>query len=358
MDDKIEYRSFLALLLLVSIVFIMLMLPFFTAIFWAIALSIVFMPLHVKILQKVNNKNIAALLTIVIASVMVVFPLVWVLQLILQEGLSFYNYLQSGQINFADYFDSIRTNFPYITEIIEKIGVDPTELKEQIKSFVIKTSTLFAQYSAQIGQNLLDALATLGLLLYISFFILTDNKKLIQYLHLALPLGDTREALFFEKFATVTRATIKGSLAVAVAQGALGGMIFAFLDIKGAVLWGSVMIVFSLIPLVGSALIWLPVAVYLIGTGDMTSGIILILFGVIVIGLVDNVLRPILVGKDTKLPDYLVLLSTLGGFTLFGMNGFVMGPLIATLFVTTWDIFIQEFNNEKDAVIKSLNRSE
>ncbi len=357
MDDKIEYRSFIALLLLVSIVFIMLMLPFFTAIFWAIALSIVFMPLHQKILKKVHNKNAAALLTILIASVMVVFPLVWVLQLILQEGLTFYNYLQSGEINFAEQFDNIRLAFPYLSEIIEKIGVDPTELREQIKSFVIKTSTLFAQYSAQIGQNLLDALATLGLLLYMSFFILTDNQKLIHYLHLALPLGDTREALFFDKFATVTRATIKGSLAVAVAQGALGGMIFAFLDINGAVLWGSVMIIFSLIPLVGSALIWLPVAIYLLSTGEITSGIILILFGVLVIGLVDNVLRPILVGKDTKLPDYLVLLSTLGGFTLFGMNGFVMGPLIATLFVTTWDIFIQEFNCEKDAIIKNINNN-
>ncbi len=357
MDDKIEYRSFLALLLLVSVVFIMLMLPFFTAIFWAIALSIVFMPMHQRILKKVHNKNIAALLTITFASVIVVFPLVWVLRMILQEGLDFYNFLQSGQINFAEYFDIIKTDFPYLSEMIEKIGVDPNELREQIKDFVIKTSTLFAQYSAQIGQNVLDGLATLGLLLYISFFILTDNQKLIHYLHLALPLGDTREALFFDKFATVTRATIKGSLAVAVAQGALGGAIFAFLDIQGAVLWGSVMIVFSLIPLVGSALIWLPVAIYLLGTGEVTSGIILILFGVIVIGLVDNVLRPILVGKDTKLPDYLVLLSTLGGFTLFGMNGFVMGPLIATLFVTTWDIFIQEFNNEKDAVIKNINKT-
>ncbi len=358
MDDKIEYRSFLALLLLISIIFIMLMMPFFTSIFWAIALSIVFMPLYQKIFHKMQRKNLSALLTILCALVIVVLPLFWVLMLIVQEALTLYNSLTDGSVNFTQYFDYLQKGFPYLSELLEKGGIDFNEVRNQIKDFAVKFSTLFAQYFATIGQNLIDVVATLGLLLYLSFFILTDNKKLIQYLHLALPLGDTKEAIFFEKFATVTRATIKGSLAVAVAQGFLGGLIFAILGIQGAVLWGTVMVLFSLIPLVGSALIWLPVAIYLIGTGDIFSGVVLLAFGVVVIGLVDNILRPLLVGKDTKLPDYLVLLSTLGGFSLFGMNGFVIGPLIATLFVTMWDMYIREFNYEKDAIIKNLNEIE
>ena len=181
-------------------------------------------------------------------------------------------------------------------------------------------------------------------MLYLAFFMLRDGAKLIPILIRALPLGDERERLLMQKFAEVTRATIKGSLVVAMVQGALGGLIFWILEIPGPVLWGVVMTVLSLIPVVGASLIWLPVGLYLLAIGNTSDGIILISFGAIIIGLVDNILRPILVGRDTKLPDYLVLLSTLGGFSMFGMTGFVLGPLIAVLFITFWEIFSREFN--------------
>jgi len=114
---------------------------------------------------------------------------------------------------------------------------------------------------------------------------------------------------------------------------------FAFLGIQGALFWGVLMAFLSLLPAVGASLIWAPVAIYFMVTGAYGEGIILILFGVLVIGLIDNLLRPILVGKDTKMPDYVVLISTIGGLTTFGLNGFVIGPLIAALFMATWDLF-------------------
>jgi len=126
---------------------------------------------------------------------------------------------------------------------------------------------------------------------------------------------------------------------VAAAQGALGGLIFWILGIQGPVLWGVVMAFLSLLPAVGAGLIWAPVAIYFLATGDMGKGLILIAYGVLVIGLVDNVLRPLLVGKDTKMPDYIVLISTLGGMALFGLTGFVIGPVIAALFMAIWDMF-------------------
>jgi predicted PurR-regulated permease PerM len=159
-------------------------------------------------------------------------------------------------------------------------------------------------------------------------------------------MGDTRERLLFAKFAEVTRATVKGNLVVAIVQGALGGFIFWALGIPAALLWAVVMAFLSLLPAVGAAIIWAPVAAYLLAVGSYVDGIILIAFGAGVIGLVDNLLRPILVGRDTKLPDYLVLLSTLGGMALFGINGFVIGPLIAALFIAFWGIFMREINVE------------
>ncbi len=138
------------------------------------------------------------------------------------------------------------------------------------------------------------------------------------------------------------RATVKGNIAVAALQGALGGVAFWVLDVHAPVLWAVVMAFLSLLPAVGAGLIWLPLALYLLATGDIGAGLGLIAYGVLVIGLVDNLLRPLLVGKDIKMPDYLVLISTLGGMAVFGINGFVVGPLIAAMFIAVWDIVASE----------------
>ena len=148
------------------------------------------------------------------------------------------------------------------------------------------------------------------------------------------------------KFTTVIRATVKGNIVVAASQGALGGLIFWILGIQGPVLWGVSMAFLSLLPAVGAGLIWVPVAIYFLATGAVWQGVVLTAFGVGVIGLVDNVLRPILVGKDTKMPDYVVLISTLGGMALFGLTGFVIGPVIAALFIASWDLFSPSASTE------------
>jgi len=145
----------------------------------------------------------------------------------------------------------------------------------------------------------------------------------------------------------VVRATVKGNVVVAFVQGVLGGIIFMVLDIEGAVLWGVLMAFLSLLPAIGAALIWGPAAILLFLTGSVWKGAILVGFCVIVIGLADNALRPLLVGKDTKLPDWVVLISTLGGMDLFGINGFAIGPLIAALFITSWTLFAQQNRNRE-----------
>jgi predicted PurR-regulated permease PerM len=144
--------------------------------------------------------------------------------------------------------------------------------------------------------------------------------------------------VIFSKFATVVRATVKGTIVVAILQGTLGGLMFWFLGIRAALLWAALMALLSLLPAVGAALVWFPVALYLLATGAVWQGLVLIAFGVLVVGLVDNLLRPMLVGTDIKMPDYVVLLSTLGGIEIFGMNGIVLGPLIAAMFMVVWDI--------------------
>ena len=176
-------------------------------------------------------------------------------------------------------------------------------------------------------------------MLYLLFFLLRDEDALSKRIRNAIPLHAERQRAFLLKFTIVIRATVKGDMLVALLQGALGGLIFWVLGISAPLLWAVVMAFFSLVPAIGAGLIWIPVAVYLLVTGAIWQGVVLIAFGALVIGLVDNFLRPILVGKDTKMPDYVVLISTLGGIATFGLNGFVIGPVIAAMFIAAWDIF-------------------
>ena len=256
---------------------------------------------------------------------------------------SFYQRLHSDQNSFVGYIDRIKDSYPFLQDWLHYAGYDLERIKSLLTKAALSASSFLARNTVTLGENTLGFLTNLALVLYIAFFLLMDGTKIQELLIKALPFGDHREKLLFRKFAEVTRATVKGSLLVAAAQGALGGVIFWLLDIHAALLWGVVMTALALIPVVGAALVWGPVAVYLLLTGDYWDGGILLAYGSTVIGLADNILRPLLVGRDTKLPDFLVLLSTLGGFVFFGMDGFVTGPTLAVLFVTVWQIFIAEF---------------
>jgi predicted PurR-regulated permease PerM len=202
-------------------------------------------------------------------------------------------------------------------------------------------SQFIAAQALSIGQGAADFILGLIVMLYLLFFLLRDGSALSKRIQDALPLRAEQERELIRKFATVIRATIKGSILVAALQGALGGLIFWLLGLHAPVLWGVVMGLLALLPALGAALVWVPAAIYLLATGSIWEGIVLLAFGAFVIGLVDNILRPLLVGKDTKMPDYVVLISTLGGLATFGLNGFVVGPVIAAMFIAAWDIFTE-----------------
>jgi predicted PurR-regulated permease PerM len=345
MKDKLETRSFIIMLLLVSIAFLWVLKPFWMSIFWACAVAVIFYPLQRKLQHNWGDKpNRNALLTLLIAVVIVVMPVLGIAYSFIQEGVQFYQKVDSGEIRPGQFLQQIETAFPFIPELLEKLGIETDNLRQKISEFAVSASRTLAEQALTVGQNTFSFVVSVALMLYLVFFLLRDGHLLLNLMVRALPLGDQRERELFGKFAEVTRATVKGNIVVAMVQGALGGIIFAILGIPGALLWGVVMAFLSLIPAVGAGIVWLPVAVYLLATGSVWEGIVLIAYGAVVIGLADNILRPLLVGRDTKLPDYIVLFSTLGGLSLFGITGFVIGPLVAALFMAFWDIFMREFN--------------
>ena len=343
MQDKLETRTFLFFLLLVSCGFMWILKPFFGAIFWACAIAVIFYPIKVKLLSRwPNSPNLVALSILSLCIIVVILPVVIVVSSVINEGSLLYDKLQSGEFNPANAIEIVTNAFPALQNLLGKIGVDIASLKANALSAAMASGKYVAQHAFSIGQNAFGFVLSLTLMLYITFFMLRDGNKLVELLILALPLGDTRERLLFALFAEVTRATIKGNIVIAMVQGLIGGLTLWALNVHAAILWGVLMAFASLIPAVGSALVWVPIALYLVAMGDLTSALILTGIGAGVIGILDNVMRPILVGRDTKLPDYIVLLSTLGGIALFGINGFVIGPLVAALFIAFWGIFINE----------------
>jgi predicted PurR-regulated permease PerM len=217
--------------------------------------------------------------------------------------------------------------------------MDFRAVQERVSESMLSGSKWLGSRALTFGQGTFDFVVSFFLMLYLLFFLLRDGGALVHHLDRAIPLARDHREQLAAKFTTVIRATVKGNVVVALVQGVLGGLILWILGIQAPLLWGVLMALLSLLPAVGAAMVWVPIAVFLMLAGSAGKALVLVLFGVFVIGLVDNVLRPVLVGKDTQMPDYLVLVSTLGGIALFGINGFVIGPVIAALFIAVWDLF-------------------
>ena len=336
-----EDKAFLWLVLVISLVFAWVVSPMYGAILWAVVIAILFYGMHKSILRAMPRPNVAALVSVVIILVIVILPLAALATSVATEASDVYEKIQSGDINIGKQFQKVFDAMPaWMTGWMNRFGLSSfSDLKDRMAEGVSKVSQAVVVQAIHIGQSTFDFLLNLFVMLYLLFFLLRDGDRIAEEIKHAIPLRPEHKRALFERFAVVIKATIKGNMIVSILQGGLGGLIFWILGIQGALLWGVVMALLSLLPAVGAAMIWLPVAVYLLATGAVGKGVALILFGVIVISLVDNLVRPILVGKDTKMPDYVVLISTLGGIAVFGINGFVVGPLIAALFISIWEIY-------------------
>jgi predicted PurR-regulated permease PerM len=338
----LEDRTFLLLVVAVSVGFAWILWPFFGAVLWGTILAIVFAPLDRRLQSSFGQRRtLAALATVVIVLLLVILPFILIGGLLIQEALGAYDKFQSGELSVSRYFQQALGALPaWIIDVLHRFGLaDLGSVQNKMSTGLMQGSKFLATKAVEIGQNTFDMAVNVCIVLYLLFFLLRDGDELSRRIRTAIPLHPDQRRELFEMFTTVTRATVKGNVVTAIVQGALGGLIFWILDVHAPVLWGVVMAFLSLLPAVGCALVWLPVAIFFLVTGALWQGVVLIAFGVLVIGLVDNVLRPILVGKDTKMPDYVVLVSTLGGIAIFGLNGFVIGPLIAAMFMSVWEIF-------------------
>ena len=338
-QDSVNKVVLVLIVTSVSALFFSMISQFIMAIFLAGLFSALAQPVYrrLNVLFK-GRRHAASLTTLLMMIVVVLIPLAilgglvvgqaidvgqtavpWVRQNLSQPD-HLTEYLQL--LPFYEYLE------PYRTLILERAG----QLVGSISNWIVG-------FLSQATLGTANFLFMTFVFLYTMYFFQMDGHKLVRKILYYLPLNSADEGLMLDKFTSVTRATLKGSLVIGVLQGGLAGIAFAVAGIDNAVFWGTVMAVLSVIPSIGSALIWFPAAVVLIMGGNVVAGIGLMAFCGVVVGSLDNVLRPILVGKDTRMHELMIFFSTLGGIFMFGITGLFIGPLIASLFITVWELY-------------------
>jgi len=340
----VQRASFYLMLALTTVAFSLLLLPFYTAILWAIILAIVFHPAQQFLVRRLKGREgLAALLSVLMCVCLVIVPVVVVLASIAQESSSLYRQVSSEEFDLRGRIGSFVSALPSFIERWTPIQLGNfPDLRDKFSGAILQTSQSMAGRVVNIGETTLSFAVGSGVLLYLLFFLFRDGERLVAAIRRAMPFSDDHSAKLLEKFTSVVNATVRGNIIIAIIQGTIGGVTFWMLGIEAALLWGVVMTFFSMLPAVGAAIVWGPAALFFMFTGAWVKAAILVLVGLLIIGLIDNLLRPPLVGKNAKLPDYVVLVSTVGGMALFGINGFIIGPLIAALFISAWSLFEKE----------------
>jgi len=336
-------RSFLLLLVIViSLAFLAMIQGFLTALLLAAITTALCQPLHRRLIDLLRGRvALASAVTLVVVMVVIIVPL-----------LAFFGIVATQAVEVTG---NVR---PWIEEQVAGSGGGPFAERLELPGFLAPYEKQLyekaGQLATRVGQFLFDSVAAatrgtanfvfmLFIMLYSMFFFLRDGPSILSRILYYMPLESADELRMVGKFVSVTRATLKGSLVIGIVQVGLAGLAFAVVGIEGAAFRGTVMAVLSIIPGVGTALVWVPAAIWLFTAGHVVAGAGLTVWCLAVVGTADNLLRPALVGRDTQMSDLLVMLSTLGGLILFGPVGLVVGPILAALFVTVWELYGEAF---------------
>ena len=337
---------FFVILGIVTILFLYLLQPFFFPIFWAAVIAGVFRPLYIRINGKLNRPNLSTAILFLLIALIILLPAGIVGTLVFNESVQIYEKLspdtkhmdRSIQRLINSIADNSLARLFHINKAM--LIAKTTEVAQGITNYIFVHLT-------ELTQNTLGLLVKFAIMLYTLFFFVRDGERFLRMVMKILPLGMGREKLLYERFIVTARSTLKVTLIIGGIQGTLGGIVFLVTDVEGALIWGLLMILMAIVPLVGCSIIWAPAGILMLLTGHIWEGVLILAVGFLVISTVDNVLRPILIGKDVEMHPLLIFLSTLGGIILFGFSGFVIGPVITSLLIAIWEMYDEFYRREK-----------
>jgi predicted PurR-regulated permease PerM len=325
----------------VTLLFLYLLQPFFFPLFWAAVIAGICHPLYRRINRRMNSPTLSTMIIFLVIAVLILLPAGIVGTLVFNESFQLYETLSPGTKN-------IDRSFEHIIGAIADNSL--AKLFHVNKAFLIAktaevvrsvTNYIFVNLTA-LTQNTFALLVQCAIMFYTLFFFIRDGDKFLRTAMRIFPLGMGREKLLYDRFRVTARSTLKVTLIIGGIQGILGGIVFFITNLEGALIWGLLMILMAVVPVVGCSIIWGPAGILMLLTGHIWEGVLILVFGVAVISTIDNLLRPVLIGKDVEMHPLLIFLSTLGGIVLFGFSGFVIGPIITSLLLAIWAMY-EEF---------------
>lgn len=343
-DDKVSFgkmRSafFFGMIFLLSIAMLYVFRPFFYPIFWAAVIAVMFYP-HYQWLNsylKMPSLNAGIMVGVVILTIFV--PLTLVVTLVVNQATDLYGKVTLPKADIIATWLENSPLGPYVPATVDEWSAQITKYGQKISNFLVNHLTSFTQ-------NSVEFLFKLFLMFYTLFYFFRDGQSILKRLMHLSPLGDQYERMLYERFTSTARATLKSTLIVAMVQGSIGGIVFWITGVPGAFVWGVLMAAVCVIPAVGSFLVWLPIALVMLALGNIWQAVTIVAVGVFVISTIDNLIRPPLVGKDIQMHPLLVLFSTLGGILMFGISGFIIGPVLASLYLAIMSIYDHYYDHE------------
>ena len=347
------------ILVLATVGMAVVLIPFWKAIFWAVVLAILCWPLRQALVHKLGGgRSVASLLVVLLILVFILIPALLVAGLIVDGAIRVIAKVQSGALPPKEVLEALPTHFPWLTDLLSKVQLDIESVKAMLGQGILSGTQFALTKIASVGQGASLLFLQAFVAIVILFALLHNGDKIYQACFDTIPLPAENKERFFQAFSEMAVATIKGMVFVGIVQGTLGGLIFWYVGIESAVFWGALMALLSALPLMGAGLVWAPAGIVLVLNGDVFNGLLLLAFGAAVISTADNVVRPIVVEVSSSLPGYVALVTTLGGLVTFGLTGLVLGPVIASLFLSAWQLFDEVERQTLKPESEQLDRSD
>ncbi len=342
---KMKNIIFFSALATISVFFLYMIRPLFYPLFWAAVIASIFYGLYEKLKSKLKSRNLSAAIVLLLVVIIIFVPLALFGSLLVKESLELY-------ASIGDKGEKINNLVAHLVSWIKSnpltagLNINQSFLLGKISEIATAVTNFIFSSIKSFTENSLAFLVLLVIMLYMLFYFIRDGKEMLKKAMHLCPLGDDHELMFYNKFTSAARAAIKGTIIIGLIQGTLGSLLFFIVGLNGALIWGAAMMVFSV--LISSSFIWIPAGIIMLALGNIWQGIFILAFGAFVISTIDNILRPMLIGKDIQMHPLLIFMSTLGGVVAFGVSGFVIGPVITALLMAFWELYEQYYQEELD----------
>lgn len=349
MDNKSQMKTeniifFILLTFITGLLFFILQ-PFFFAVFWAILLASAFSPLYRFINKKVINPNLCASITMIAIILCLILPVGLLIDLLVMELIDIYQAFNAQSSNWISTLSEVLKSLSN-NPILAKLDVDQAFLINKSREVLKALTEYVLNHISEFTQNTILIIVQFAVMIYCLFYFLRDGKHLVAIIKNNIPVDNKHLEHFIDQFLKTAKASLKFTFIIGGIQGFLGGFIFYVTGIERPLVWGVLMFALSIVPAIGCSLIWAPAGIIMLVLGNIWQGIIILIFGALVISSVDNLLRPVLMGRDTQMHPLLIFLSTLGGIAAMGFSGFILGPVIASLFLAGWKLFPEIYHKE------------